>query len=326
MTDSSDFSPPFSPAKRKGLGRGLASLFEGEVSEETQAPSPGVTNELIYLSPEVIQTGQYQPRLSFKPEELEELAQSIREKGVLQPLLIRRQEHGFELIAGERRLRASIIASLAQVPCRVLEISPHEAFEVALLENIQRSDLSPIEEAKGYRQLLDTYGYTQETLAQKLGKSRTHMTNMLRLLTLPEAIQAWLEQGKLTVGHARALIGAQDAIHLARFIQENHLSVRETENLVRPKEVPPAAHASPKGASPDHTFSSEMLSEEAALARHLSDLTGLTVKIQVKPTGGTVQISFKTPLELDAFLENLSRGYLPPASMPSHETYEQEEV
>jgi ParB family chromosome partitioning protein len=323
--DSSDAALAFQTPKRKGLGRGLAALFDAEpstgvlgpvASSSSSLPPPAVASaslgELVYLSPEAIETGHYQPRSHFDKEALEELAQSIREQGVIQPLLVRRQGDKMELVAGERRLRASQAAGLAQVPCRVLEVSANDAFEVALLENVQRADLSPLEEAQGYRQLLDRFGYTQETLAQKLGKSRTHMTNMLRLLTLPEPVQTWLDQGALTMGHARALVGSERAVEWARYVMENGLSVRETEGIVRRQTLP---NHGPKGLpsslpSAPGPFSSDLLTEEEALARQLSALTGLVVKIQVKPSGGFVQVGFKTPLELDAFLQHLNRGYV----------------
>ncbi|MBY0264482.1 MAG: ParB/RepB/Spo0J family partition protein [Holosporales bacterium] len=296
--------PSFLTPKRKGLGRGLASLFEGQ--EEEKGPQTSEGADLQYLSPDLLLLGKYQPRHHFSDEELQELAQSIREKGVLQPILVRRHEDRFELIAGERRLRASRIAGLAQIPCRVLEVSSHEAFEIALLENIQRTDLSPLEEAHAYRQLLDSFEYTQEDLSQRLGKSRAHIANMLRLLTLPSQVQDLLEKGKLSAGHARTLITTDEPLKVALEIIDRGLTVREAEQLARHQKDP-----SQKSKS---AFAEVGGAEEVALSQHLVDLTGLPVKIQIKPSGGVIQINFKTPMELDSFLEKMTRGFLDPTS------------
>lgn len=291
----------------RGLGQGLSALFDAQPSS---SEGPALSGEErggshTDISISAIACGRFQPRLRFDETQLAELAQSISEKGVLQPLLVRRSGAGFELIAGERRLRASQMAGLSALPCRILDVSEQEAFEIALLENIQRSDLSPIEEAKGYRQLLEGYGYTQDTLSSKIGKSRSHMTNLLRLLTLPDSVQTLVDQGELTMGHGRALVGSEDPETLAYIVLEKGLSVRGTEALVRGKAW------GGQGERPLKPLVAPSVgTEEIALAHHLENMTGLGVSLKTKASGGTVQFTFKTPMELDVFLESLTRGYL----------------
>lgn len=218
-------------AEKRGLGRGLSALMADVdlVPSERPAPRQVLPVEQITPNPE-------QPRRSFAPEALQELADSLRGKGMLQPLIVRPHptDRGlYQIVAGERRWRAAQIAQLHEVPVIVRDLSDTEVLEVAIVENIQRADLNAIEEASSYRQLMDRFGHTQERLADALNKSRSHIANLLRLLNLPEQVQAWLKEGKLTAGHARALVTAPNAVELARKVIEKNLSVRETEELVR---------------------------------------------------------------------------------------------
>ncbi len=215
-------------AKKSGLGRGLG-LLVGEADAETAGMRPDSTLPISEIKP-----NKGQPRKTFRPEELAELADSIKQNGILQPLLVRKKGSGYEIVAGERRYQAAKAAGLSEVPVVIREISDDEVFKLALIENLQRSDLSPLEEAQGYRQLIKEKGLTQEELAKILSKSRSAITNTLRLLDLPEEIQGLVEGGKLTAGHARAILAVpseEGRIQLAQKVVEERLSVRQTESL-----------------------------------------------------------------------------------------------
>jgi len=220
--------------ERRGLGRGLSALM-ADVSpvlatDEGRGSAVGVQT----LAVERLRPNPRQPRKSFKPESLEELAASIRAKGVLQPLIVRPAADGaYEIVAGERRWRAAQIAQVHELPVLVRDLDDSEVMEVAIIENIQRSDLNSLEEAEGFRQLIERFGHTQEMIATALGKSRSHIANLLRLLSLPPDVQALLREDRLTAGHARALITAADPSGLARQVIARGLSVRETEALAR---------------------------------------------------------------------------------------------
>lgn len=215
-------------AKKSGLGRGLG-LLVGEADAETAGMRPDSTLPISEIKP-----NKGQPRKTFRPEELAELTDSIKQNGILQPLLVRKKGSGYEIVAGERRYQAAKAAGLSEVPVVIREISDDEVFKLALIENLQRSDLSPLEEAQGYRQLIKEKGLTQEELAKILSKSRSAITNTLRLLDLPEEVQGLVEEGKLTAGHARAILavpGEEGRIQLAQKVVEERLSVRQTESL-----------------------------------------------------------------------------------------------
>lgn len=215
-------------AKKSGLGRGLG-LLVGEADAETAGMRPDSTLPISEVKP-----NKGQPRKTFRPEELAELTDSIKQNGILQPLLVRKKESGYEIVAGERRYQAAKAAGLSEVPVVIREISDDEVFKLALIENLQRSDLSPLEEAQGYRQLIKEKGLTQEELAKILSKSRSAITNTLRLLDLPEEVQGLVEEGKLTAGHARAILAVpseEGRIQLAQKVVEERLSVRQTESL-----------------------------------------------------------------------------------------------
>ncbi len=220
--------------KNRGLGRGLSALMadvtEGQKSDISDTSKQGdrlVPTENIFPNPN-------QPRRDFTTEQLEDLASSIREKGIIQPLIVRKIDHNkYEIVAGERRWRASQMAQLHELPIIIRDYDDTEVLEVAIIENIQRADLNPVEEAMGYRQLMDRFGHTQERLSEVLGKSRSHIANLMRLLQLPGDVQEMLKKGTLTTGHARALITSKDASQLAQKIAKGGLSVRQTEGLVR---------------------------------------------------------------------------------------------
>ena len=215
-------------AKKSGLGRGLGVLV-GEADAETAGMRPDSTLPIDEIHP-----NKGQPRKQFKEDELEELADSIRQNGVLQPLLVRKVGSSYEIVAGERRYQAALRAGLKELPVIIREISDDEVFKLALIENLQRSDLSPLEEANGYRQLIKERGLTQEELAKILSKSRSTITNTLRLLDLPEEVQRLVEEGELTAGHARAILAVpseEGRIALAQKVVEERLSVRQTESL-----------------------------------------------------------------------------------------------
>ena len=220
--------------KSRGLGRGLSALMADVSQDQTTAEQARRPDMMVPI--EKIRPNPDQPRRHFDDTALEELAASIREKGVIQPLIVRRdpsREGHFEIVAGERRWRASQIAKLHELPVLIREYSDTEILEVAIIENIQRADLNAIDEAAGYKQLMDRFGHTQEQLASALGKSRSHIANLMRLLSLPEDVQDMLTAGQLTAGHARTLVGNEQASSLARQIMLKGMSVRDAEALVR---------------------------------------------------------------------------------------------
>lgn len=215
-------------AKKSGLGRGLG-LLVGEADAETAGMRPDSTLPIGEIKP-----NKGQPRKTFRPEELAELADSIKQNGILQPLLVRKKGSGYEIVAGERRYQAAKAAGLTEIPVVIRDISDDDVFKLALIENLQRSDLSPLEEAQGYRQLIKEKGLTQEELAKLLSKSRSAITNTLRLLDLPKEVQELVEEGKLTAGHARAILAVpseEGRIQLAQKVVAERLSVRQTESL-----------------------------------------------------------------------------------------------
>jgi ParB family chromosome partitioning protein len=283
---------------RRGLGRGLSALLgEAEEIAHAVAPEEGVRSipiELIRPNPE-------QPRRHFDPEDLAELAQSIRDKGVLQPILVRpaRQAPGeYEIVAGERRWRASQTAGLAALPALVRELGDIEAFEIAIIENVQREDLNPIEEGRAYSALMGHLQITQEEAARRVGKSRSHVANTLRLASLPESVQEHLIAGRLTAGHARALLATPNAAELAERVIARGLTVRDVEALARDgggKPKKPAAPKPPKDA------------DTAALEVDLEEALGLAVEVADRGGAGEVRIKYATLEQLDEICRRLTR-------------------
>ena len=227
---------------KKSLGRGLSSLLsETQIDLNNdqdmnfvEEPNNIKRSKTLSLIPiEKIQPNTNQPRKTFSEEELTELKNSIESKGLLQPIIVREKGGHYEIVVGERRWRAAQLAQLHEIPALIKELTDIEVLEIAIIENIQRSNLNPYEEALGYKQLLEKFNYTQEELASNLGKSRVYITNLTRLLNLPDSVLKFLKDGKLTAGHARALIGVDKALEIAKSIVKNELSVRETERLVK---------------------------------------------------------------------------------------------
>ena len=284
--------------KRQNLGRGLDALL-GEASKVTVGEQGLKGSRQVPV--ERLHPGRYQPRHSIDEEKIEELAQSVRENGILQPLLVRRHpdlDDAYEIIAGERRWRAAQMAKVHEVPVVVRELSDQEALEIGLVENLQRQDLTPLEEADGYQRLIDEFSHTQEILSKTVGKSRSHVANMMRLLGLPEAVKKMLDRNELTAGHARALLNAPDPLGSARQVVKQGLNVRQTERLVKKKqrqiEAPPAA--------------SEKDVDTLALERNLANLLGLKVAIKFKKTGGSVTIKYDSLEQLEDILRRLGHG------------------
>jgi ParB family chromosome partitioning protein len=278
--------------KPNRLGRGLAALI-GDMSTLDTARVAESGSGVRRLPVEMITANRANPRRNFDAGQLEELTNSIREKGVMQPLLVRptRDPNIFEIIAGERRWRAAQQAGLHEVPVIVREVDDREALELAIIENVQRADLNPVEEALGYEQLIEQFSYTQQDLAQVIGKSRSHVANTLRLLRLPEPVRSMLSEGTLTAGHARTLITAEDPAGLAREIVEGGLSVREAEALSQ-RRIPAAGQArAERPAKPADTV---------ALERSLSDALGLSVTVNHTAQGGKLEIRYRTLEQLDA--------------------------
>ncbi len=289
--------------KNRGLGRGLDALFENEESnynQENDVDLPS-SNQRKTLGIEQLVPNPDQPRKSFKEDALKELASSLSEYGILQPLLVRpsaNQPDHFEIIAGERRWRAAQIAQIHEIPVVIKELDNSEALQIGLVENLQREDLNPIEESLGYQQLIEEFGHTQKKVAELVGKSRSQITNMIRLLSLPASVQDMVQNNKLSVGHARALIGKDNIEELAKKIQKEDFSVRDIEALT--------ANTSPTKAKVKKTYKD---TDTRALEREISDNLGMSVSINVKAKGqkGDVKISFKSLDQLDFLLQKLSK-------------------
>ncbi len=278
----------------KTLGRGLSAFLDLE-----NATDSGTARTIVNLRTDSINPNPYQPRRTFNEESLQSLAASIKQNGVLQPILVKKNINGegYQIVAGERRFRASKIAGLAEIPAIITEVDSKEQLEIAILENVQREDLNPIDEAEGYRRLIDEFHYTQEQLSEILGKSRSHITNMLRLLTLPEKIQNHVRVGDITFGHARAIIGLEDASKITERIIDNSMSVRDTEELVRNvKRRKYRFNDGGKYTDP----------EVLNISNQISALIGLNVNVKIKGSGGVVEVEFKNFSELDGFVRKLN--------------------
>lgn len=284
------------------LGRGLSALF----GEEEMTGGPEQTTPPRYLAVDLLRPGRFQPRHRFDEEALQALVDSVQEKGVLQPLLVRPvggNAGRYEIVAGERRWRAAQMARLHEVPVVIRELADSEALEIALVENIQRQDLGPLEEAEGYRRLMDEFSHTQEDLAKAVGKSRSHVANMMRLLALPEPVKVLLNAGKLTAGHARTLLTAAEPEMLAARIVEEGLSVRQAEALAAGRDGSPA-----KGPSASSAASAPMKDPDTlALERELGQRLGLRVTIASSGSGGAVTIQYRTLEQLDGVLKRLNQ-------------------
>lgn len=291
----------------RGLGRGLSALM-ADVSDDRQEAAPDAPGRAdLFVPVEKIAPNPEQPRRRFSREQLEDLAASIREKGVIQPLIVRKNPKNpdsYEIVAGERRWRAAQIAQLHDVPVLVRDYDDTEALEVAIIENIQRADLNPVEEAAGYRDLMDRFGHTQEKLAEGLGKSRSHIANLLRLLQLPDDVQDMLRDGRLTAGHARALVTSDDPSGLARQVVAKGLSVRDVERLVKKPKAGTVSKPAPVREKDADTI---------MLEKDLSATLGMRVGIDHAPGGeaGKLIVQYKNLDELDELCRRLSAVITP---------------
>lgn len=292
-------------SKHRGLGRGLSALMadvtqeaEGLSSSEPRRPDMTVPIEKLRANPN-------QPRRTFSADRLDELAASVKEKGIIQPLIVREIRGGeYEIVAGERRWRAAQMAQLHNIPVIVREFDDTEVLEVAIIENIQRADLNAVEEAAGYKQLMDRFGHTQEKLAEALGKSRSHIANLLRLLSLPLDVQTLVIEGKLSAGHARALITAENPSELAKVVVRDGLSVRATEALVKKQQVDPA-----KAAPRSRDLNAGKDADTRALEKDLSAILAMKVAINHKAgtETGQVVLTYENLDQLDDLCAKLSR-------------------
>jgi len=288
-------------ANKRRLGRGLAALIGDEVAEDAAVDA---ARSFRRVPIEFLRANPNNPRKTFNEEELAELSNSIKTKGLLQPIVVRPVEgdgNAFEIVAGERRWRAAQKAALHDVPILVHELSDAEALEVAIIENVQRADLNPIEEADGYQRLIDQFNYTQQQLADVVGKSRSHIANTLRLVKLPEQVQTYLRDGELTAGHARTLIASEAPVELANEIINSGLSVRDAERITQKP-------SSPKSAKPSRSHAVPKDPDTIALERNLSQTLGLSVEIVDRgKTGGQLRINYRSLEQLDDVCARLLR-------------------
>lgn len=303
MTDETPPSASVTPLRkspRPHLGRGLSALLGDAEREEPVRPggehSPGVR----MLPVSSLAPHPEQPRRHFDEDALEELAKSIAMRGLIQPIVVRPHGKEYQIVAGERRWRAAQRARLHEVPVIVRDLDEAETLEIAIIENIQREDLNAIEEAEAYAKLIGQFGHTQEVLAKIVHKSRSHIANLLRLLDLPTSVRERVVEGTLTMGHARALIGAPDPEKLARIVVERDLSVRETEKLAR--------EAKPRAAGKGSATISDLgtNADIAALERQLGDVLGLNVKISYGDKGGAMTLAYSTLDQLDMICQRLT--------------------
>jgi ParB family chromosome partitioning protein len=291
---------------RKNLGRGLAALL-GDENEDYASLDHLRQHKEVPV--EFLRPGRFQPRQHFDKEGIDSLVESVREKGILQPILVRRAPETpnlFEIVAGERRWRAAQKAGLHEVPVLIRELSDGDALEIALVENIQRVDLGPLEEAEGYLRLIEEFAYTQETLGSAVGKSRSHVANMMRLLTLPQPVKDLIDTGELTAGHARALINATDPVKVARQVASRGLNVRQTERLVRKQRDEDGRTPAKAGGAKRGRGAKDV--DTLALERDLTNLLGLKVTIRFHGAGGELTIHYGSLDQLDDVLHRLSHS------------------
>ena len=293
--------------RQRGLGRGLSALLEEAAAEQPVQPQAGPqSGGARHLPIELIRANPDQPRKSFDEEELKSLEDSIRARGVIQPIVVRplRQREGeFEIVAGERRWRAAQRAGLHQIPVIVRDLGDNEVRELAIIENVQRADLNPVEEAYGYQMLMDAGGHTQDEAARIVGKSRSHVANTVRLLELPRPVQDHLVAGRLTAGHARAIAKAADPAALADRIVEKGLSVRQAEELANS-----AAEGVGKPATPSRQRREQANADTLALQQDLADALGLDVSLKDRGGKGELTVRYGSLEQLDEVCRRLMRG------------------
>ena len=297
-----------SDKKTSGLGRGLAALLDeagrsgaAKPASDASGETPAVVGGIREIEIGRIRPNPAQPRMHFDEESIAELAESIAERGVLQPVLLRPDGDNFQLVAGERRWRAAQRERLHAIPAIVRDIDDSTSAEIALIENVQRQDLNAIEEAEGYKKLITSYGHTQEALAKLVHKSRSHIANLLRLLDLPAAVKQMLLQGDISMGHARAVLTSQDPETLAHQIADQGLSVRQAEALAKQGKAAPASPVT-KVRAPITAADADI----AALERQLGDILGLKVKVASDGNRGTVTLHYSSLDQLDMICQRLS--------------------
>ena len=294
--------------RKKSLGRGLSSFLDvdgfDDIVENKKNEDKGISssNNSSYLPIEHLVPNLNQPRKDFSTDELNSLASSIEDTGIIQPILVRRNNDVYEIVAGERRWRAAQIAKIHEVPVLIKELTDEEVVKISIIENIQRVDLNPIEEANSYKQLIQDFGYTQEKVSASLGKSRSYIANSLRLLSLPESIIMFLKEGKLTSGHARALVGVKNSEFLARKIIEESLSVRDIENIVK-KGVSQSDIILKKGTSLKKDVDTLNLEQDLKLALGLKT----TIDHNEDSGGGRIVIKYKDLEQLDTFCSKIMK-------------------
>ena len=295
--------------RKKGLGRGLSSFLDVdgfddivERKKKDEDKDKGLSNNSSYLPIEHLVPNLNQPRKDFSTDELNSLASSIEETGIIQPILVRKNNDVYEIVAGERRWRAAQIAKIHEVPVLIKELTDEEVVKISIIENIQRVDLNPIEEANSYNQLIQDFGYTQEKVSASLGKSRSYIANSLRLLSLPESIIIFLKEGKLTSGHARALVGVKNSEFLARKIIDESLSVRDIENIVK-KGISRSDNVIRKGTSLKKDVDTLNLEQDLKLALGLKT----SIDHNENSGGGRIVIKYKDLEQLDIFCSKIMK-------------------
>jgi ParB family chromosome partitioning protein len=285
-------------AGRSRLGRGLAALI-GDVGEESAAVDRVRSTRKVPI--EFLRANPRNPRRIFRDEDLQELADSIRERGIIQPIVVRAVAgavDAYEIVAGERRWRAAQRAELHEVPIHLVEVGDREALELAIIENVQRADLNPLEEALGYNELIEQFGYSQTDLAKIIGKSRSHVANTLRLMKLPENVQGMLREGQLTAGHARALLASDDPDRLASQIVDQGLNVRQVEALTQEQ-------SERAGRVPKQRERVEKDADTRALEKTLSDALGMIVTVDHRGAGGELRIRYRSLEQLEDLCQRL---------------------
>ena len=287
------------------LGRGLTALFEDVQNYQTNAPAvgaqasqAGAASSAALLDINKIIPDKDQPRKFFSKEHIYELSESIKEHGVIQPIIVRKVGDNYQIIAGERRWQAAKLVGLTKIPAIIRVMDDNKSFEISLIENIQRQDLMPIEEAEGYNRLIEDFGYTHEKLSKIIGKSRSHVTNFLRLLGLPQRVKDLINGGQLSMGHAKALISAGDMDYLVDKIIKEELSVRDTEKLLRSRDKRASKEPSKDVAAPSGDLES--------IEEMLTNIFGLKVKIEMSEKNGKIVLFFDEPAQLDEFIEKVS--------------------
>jgi ParB family chromosome partitioning protein len=286
---------------RSRLGRGLAALI-GDVGDETSAIERTRSQRRVPV--EFLRPNPRNPRRLFSDADLDELAASIRERGIIQPIIVRTARgapDSYEIIAGERRWRAAQRAGVHDVPVILLEVSDREALELAIVENVQRTDLNPLEEAMGYQALTDEFGHNQDDVARIVGKSRSHVANTVRLLKLPDGVKAFLSEGKISAGHARALLGQKNPEMMVRRIVDDNLNVRQVEAMVQDLATKP-------GKETKRRARVEKDSDTLALEKRLADALGLVVSLEHRGRGGELKIRYRTLEQLDVVVRRLERS------------------